>query len=116
MSDEKPEPVIEEISEVKMYNPQTDQDRPIKRADFEGISDIFEDDQVEDLRDEGWFTRGIGAKVSYRNRIYKVTVSGNSRIGYVKVEDVEDAEIGRELHDIIKDRYLDNFRIYPQVQ
>lgn len=114
MSDD--EPVLKEIMEVHMYNPQTNEDRPLKRADFEGITDIFEDDRVEELREEGWFTRGIGAKVAYKNRVYKVTVAGNSRLGYVKVEDVADLEVGRELHDIIKDKFLDNFRIYSEVQ
>jgi hypothetical protein len=110
------EPVLLEIMEVKMYNPTTNEDRPIKRADFEGISDIFENEQVEELRSDGWFTRGIGAKIAYKDRIYKVTVSGNSKLGYVKVEDIADMEIGRELHQIIRNRYLDNFRIHPEVQ
>lgn len=110
------EPVLKEITEVHMYNPQTNQDRPIKRADFEGISDIFEDERVEELRDEGWFTRGIGAKIAYRNRVYKVTVAGNSRLGYVKIEDVADLDVGRELHQVVKDKFLDHFRIYPEVQ
>lgn len=110
------DPILKEISEVKMYNPNTTEQEPIKRADFEGISDIFDDDRVEELRDEGWFTRGIGAKFGYKGRVYKVTVSGNSRLGYVKVEDVEDIDIGRELHTIIRDKYLDHFRLHPEVQ
>ncbi|WP_152418143.1 MULTISPECIES: hypothetical protein [unclassified Haloferax] len=115
MSKSSEDPVLIEITEVQMYNPQTDDEHPIKRADFEGITDIFDDDQVNELRDEGWFTRGITGKFEYKKRVYKVTVSGNSRLGYVKVENIEDLDHGRELHTIIRDKYLDNFRIYPEV-
>jgi hypothetical protein len=116
MSNSREEPILKEVVKVQMYNPHTDEERPIKRANFEGISDIFEHDRVEELRDEGWFTRGIGAKVAYKGRVYKITVAGNSRIGYVKIEDVEDTERGRELHEIVRNKYLKHFRIYSEVR
>ena len=109
-------PVLTKINEVKMYNPDTDTTEPIKKADFSAESDIFEADRIQQLRKEGWITRGVSAKFDYRGRIYSVTVAGNSRMGYVTVGDVENVMRGQELHDIIKERYLNNFRICPRVK
>lgn len=111
----KEKPEILEVSEVKMFNPDTDETNPIKRGDFEGISDIYNDPRVEELRDEGWFTRGITAKIEYKNRVYEATVSGNTKLGYVKISNIEDIDYGRELQEKLRRAFLKHFRIYPEV-
>jgi len=106
---EEHDPIIGEISEVKMYNPVTGEDDPIETIDFKGITDIFEHDDIEERRDNGWIVRGFTADVDYRNKRYEVTVAGNQVMGYVKVDDIADFEEGNELLEKMRGAFRDHF-------
>jgi hypothetical protein len=102
-------PVIGEISEVKMYNPDTGADDPIETIDFKGITDIFEYDDIEERREDGWVVRGFTADVDFKNKRYEVTVAGNQVLGYVKVADIADFDEGRELLGILRGAFREHF-------
>lgn len=103
------EPVIGEISDVKMYNPDTGEDDPIETIDFKGITDIFEHDDIEERRDNGWIVRGFTADVDYKNKRYEVTVAGNQVMGYVKVDDIADFDEGAELQETMREAFQEYF-------
>lgn len=102
-------PKIGEISEVKMYNPDTGEENPIEKIDFKGITDIFEHDDIVERRGDGWVVRGFTADVDFRNKKYEVTVAGNQVMGYVKVDDVADYDEGRELQRIMRNEFRESF-------
>lgn len=106
---ESEEPVIGEISEVKMYNPDTGEDDPIATIDFKGITDIFEHDDIEERRDNGWIVRGFTADVDYKNKRYEVTVAGNQVMGYVKIDNIADFDEGTELQEIMREAFQEHF-------
>lgn len=109
-------PKVDEVVEVDMYNPNMDRADPVQKADLEGEYHIFDSDQVTELRSEGWYERGVGIKMTYRNRIYRIKVAGKERIGYVKIEDIEDIDRGKELLSKIRSRYLEHFRVLPSTK
>lgn len=102
-------PDVGEINEVKMYNPETGEDDPIETIDFKGITDIFEHEDIEERRDNGWIVRGFTADVDYKNKRYEVTVAGNQVMGYVKVDDIAEFEEGNELLDIMREAFREHF-------
>lgn len=106
---EKDAPEIGEISEVKMYNPDTREDDPIETIDFKGITDIFEHEDIEERRDNGWIVRGFTADVDYKEKRYEVTVAGNQVMGYVKVDDIAEFDEGNELLEIMRDAFQEHF-------
>lgn len=69
------EPLVDDVVEVDMYNPDMDRADPVQKADLEGEYHIFDSDQVNELRSDGWYERGVGVKMTYRNRIYRVKVA-----------------------------------------
>lgn len=102
-------PEIGEISEVKMYNPETDEDDPIETIDFKGITDIFEHKDIRERRNDGWIVRGFTADVYYKKKKYEVTVAGNSVMGYVKVDDIGEYDEGKELQRIMREKFRKRF-------
>lgn len=106
-----PNPDLYEITEVNLYNPSTDEDEPIRKAGFESYTDIFNDNRVIELRNAGWIMTGLEMSVGYRDEIFTVTIGTNSKIGYVKIEDIGSPDKANELRDILRSRYLDHFRL-----
>lgn len=105
------ESVIERINEVKMYNPDTESDDPIKKIDYMGgdTGDVFGDDEIEDKKSEGWIIRGLSAKLNHQGLKYEVTVAGNKRMGYVKLENIGDYDAGTDLIIQLRELYMDHF-------
>lgn len=102
---------IERIDEVKMYNPDTEADDPIKKIDYMGgdTGDVFGDDEIEDKKSEGWIIRGLSAKLTHQDLTYDVTVAGNKKMGYVKLENIGDYDAGANLIIQLRELYMDHF-------
>ena len=87
-------PKIDNITEVKMYNPSTNENEPLQKIDFKGIADIFDHDDINERRRDDWIVRGFSAVMEYKGDNYDVTIAGNNVMGYVKVADIASYDHG----------------------
>lgn len=105
-------PTLRQITEVHLYNKESDEEEPLKAIDYEGVEDIYEADTVKERReDDDWAIRGLKAELYYQNGIYDVTVSGKSRIGYVKIEGIDNMSVAIDLLEWLRSKYMENFRL-----
>jgi hypothetical protein len=104
------DPVLLEINQVKIYNPDIDEEDELKKIDFEG-TDIWEHPDIEERRNDGWVIRGLEAVVQYDDDIYTIAVAGGKTMSYAKVENAIDYTKGQELVDELRERFLETFRM-----
>lgn len=103
------EPKLVEIKEVKLHNPQEDEDKRIQKVDIEG-NDLGNADYIDELHEEGYITRGFTARVVFDGELFDIAFSGSDMMGYAKVEDIGNYQKGQQLMDDIRERYMTNFR------
>jgi hypothetical protein len=106
-SDEEPQLV--EIKSIKLHNPERKKDEHIEKIDIEG-DNLAESEYIEERHEAGYITRGLTAQVYYKGDFFNIAFSGSDMMGYAKVEEIPDYSKAEELMDILRERYLENFR------
>lgn len=103
-------PTILEINDVKIYNPSNDEGEKMKKIDYEG-NDIWDHPDIEDRRDDGWIIQGLEAVVQYDESIFTIAISGGKVMSYAKVENARDYSKAQELIELLRDQFLESFRM-----
>ena len=113
MSSGRSNPTIIAIEAIDLFHPLTESEETLERIDFQGFegASIANHEAVEDRISDGWVPRGIEGKIRYESVKYNVRISGNSKMGYVKIEDIGNIDRAQELQDILRERFLEYFRL-----
>lgn len=113
MSSTNPDPTILGIEEIDLFHPDTEKEETLERIDFQGFegASIANHEAVENRMNDGWVPRGIKAKIIYKEIKYNVKISGNEKMGYVKIEDIGNVDKAQELQKILRNRFLEYFRL-----
>ncbi len=103
-------PFIKEINMVELFNPEEQRARRFNKIRFEG-TDIYENEQIEDLVNSDWIVTKIGMILLHNEEKFDVIIGGNLRLTYVKVKIGRNVfEIGKELQKILEKSFIKHFR------
>lgn len=95
------------VKAVSLHNP-FDDETELRQASFEG-NNVQDHPEVRNLIEEGWIPRGGEIIVQFKGQFYDVSFSANRVMSYVKIENIKDYELAKQLMDEMRELFLDIF-------
>jgi len=108
------EVTIRSVNSVDLYNSGDDHnDISEMSMRSSGLTrDIFSLSDITDRIDQGWFIKSIEFSIEYDQGVFDITVAGSEKMGYAKIEKINDMQKGMGLMNEIRRRYLDHLRSF----